>query len=169
MPRVLVKFVRFVDRLNRYVGLFAMYLIFAMIGILVFSSLTKFTPYPPIWTLEMAQFAMVAYYLLGGGYSMQEHAHVRMDLMYSRWSDRTKAIFDALTVFCLIFYLCVLLYGGFSSTFYSINYGERSYSAWRPYMAPIKIIMVVGMILMLLQAISMLIKDIAKVRGVELK
>ena len=32
----------------------------------------------------MAQFLLAAYYLLGGAYSMQLDAHVRMDLLYSR-------------------------------------------------------------------------------------
>ena len=57
------------------------------------------------------------------------------------------------TVFFLLFYLVMLLYGGLSSTQYALEYGERSYSAWRPYMAPIKIVMTFGVGLMLLQAI----------------
>ena len=54
----------------------------------------------------------------------------------------------------LIFFLGVLLYGGISSTSYSLQYGERSATAWRPYMWPIKIIMCIGIFLMLLQAIA---------------
>jgi len=49
-----------------------------------------------------------------------------------------------------------------------VRAGERSYSAWRPYMAPIKIVMCLAVVLMLAQAIAMLIKDIAKLRDVEL-
>jgi TRAP-type mannitol/chloroaromatic compound transport system permease small subunit len=58
-----------------------------------------------------------------------------------------------------------LLWGGFESTEYALQYGERSYSAWRPYMWPIKIIMCVGLALMLLQAIAELIKDLFALRG----
>ncbi len=116
----------------------------------------------------MAQFAMVAYYIMGGPYSIQLGSNVRMDLFYSNWSDRTKAWVDSLTVLFLIFYLGVLLYGGFDSTSYAIQYGERSYSAWRPYMWPIKLILCVGITLMLLQAVSELIKDIFRIRGKEI-
>ncbi|MCY4463283.1 MAG: C4-dicarboxylate ABC transporter, partial [Albidovulum sp.] len=42
---------------------------------------------------------------------------------------------------------------------------ERSYSAWRPYMWPIKIIMCAGILLMILQALSEFLKDIARIRG----
>ncbi len=49
---------------------------------------------------------------------------------------------------------------------YSFQYGgERSSSAWRPYIWPIKTIMVVGILLMLLQSISELFKDILRLRG----
>jgi hypothetical protein len=53
---------------------------------------------PSRWTLEMAQFAMVAYYILGGPYSIQMGSNVRMDLFYGDWSAKRKAWFDALTV-----------------------------------------------------------------------
>ena len=165
MPRAIRAYVRYVDAVNRIVGLFAMYMIFAMIAVLIYSSVTKTFFIPPLWALDMSQFLMVAYFLLGGGYSMQDGSHVRMDLVYGRWSPRTRAIVDAVTIFFLIFYLALLLYGGFSSTSYALRYGERSFSAWRPYMAPIKIVMVIGIVLMLLQAIATFFKDVAKARG----
>lgn len=152
-------FVRVVDAFNLRVGRFAMYLIFAMLAVLLYSSISKTFFTPSIWTLESAQFLMVAYFLLGGAYSMQLDAHVRMDLAYSHWSPRTRAVVDAITVFMLIFYLVMLLIGGISSTEYAIEYKETSYSAWSPYMAPIKVIMCFGIALMLLQAIATFFKD----------
>ncbi|WP_212628969.1 TRAP transporter small permease subunit [Pseudomonas sp. KB-10] len=158
-------FVRVVDAFNLRVGRFAMYLIFAMLAVLLYSSISKTFFTPSIWTLESAQFLMVAYFLLGGAYSMQLDAHVRMDLAYSRWSPRTRAVVDAITVFMLIFYLVMLLVGGISSTDYAIEYKETSYSAWSPYMAPIKIVMCFGIALMLLQAIATFFKDFYAARG----
>lgn len=146
-----------------------MYLIFVMLGVLLYSSLSKALFEPAIWTLETAQFLMVAYFLLGGAYSMQLDAHVRMDLLYGRWSPRTRAWLDVLTVAFLLFYLGVLLYGGVSSTQYAIEYDETSYSSWSPRMAPIKVLMVIGIALMLLQAIAMFFKDVAIIRGERLE
>jgi len=145
-----------------------MYGIFVMIGILLWSSISKTFFLPSLWTLEMAQFAMVAYYMLGGPYSIQLGSNVRMDLLYHAWSDAKKAWFDAFTVLCLMFYLGVLLYGGIESTQYAIEYDERSYSAWGPHMWPIKVVTVAGIVLMLLQAISEFFKDIARIRGITL-
>ncbi len=94
---------------------------------------------------------------------MQLGEHVRMDLLYENWSPKAKAAVDSATVLLLIFYLSVLLHGGIMSTEYAIKYGEQSYSAWAPYMAPIKILMCFGIFLMLLQTIAILLKDIAVV------
>ena len=165
MPKAIRVFVRAVDAMNRVVGRFAMYLIFVMLAVLLYSSVSKTFADPAIWTLETAQFLMVTYFLLGGAYSMQLDAHVRMDLFYSRWSPRSRAVMDAITIGFLIFYLVFLLYGGISSTQYALEYKETSYSAWSPPMAPIKIIMCIGIALMLLQAIATLFKDIAAARG----
>lgn len=146
-----------------------MYLIFAMLGVLLYSSLSKALFTPSLWTLETAQFLMVAYFLLGGAYSMQLDAHVRMDLLYGRLQPRTRAWLDVLTVAFLLFYLAVLLHGGISSTQYAFEYDETSYSAWSPRMAPIKVVMVIGIALMLLQAIAMFFKDVALIRGESLE
>ena len=166
MPKAARVYVRYVEALNRRIGRLAMYLVFAMMGILLFSSITR-TAFnmSHIWIVEMAQFTMVAYYLLGGGYSMQLDSHVRMDLLYSRWSARKKAIADSITIFFLLFYVVFLLYGGISSTHYSLEYGQKNYTAWAPYLAPIKIIMVIGIVLMLLQIVATFFRNLAEARG----
>lgn len=165
MPRAIRIFVRGVDAITRFVGRCAMYLIFTIIGVLFYSIFSKSFANPAIWTLEMAQFLMVAYFLLGGAYALQQGEHVRMDLFYSRWSPRTRAIVDLCTVGLLLVYLGFLLYGGLSSTLYALEYNETSYSAWSPRMAPIKVIMCLGVLLMLLQVLATFFKDLATARG----
>jgi len=170
VPKIIRAFVRYVDAMNRFIGRIAMYLIFVMIAVLIYSSVMKTFFQPSLFTLEIAQFLMVAYFLLGGPYSMQTGDHVRMDLLYGAWSDRTRAWVDVFTSVFLFSYLIILLYGGLSSTSYALGIGtngvlERKFSAWRPYMWPIKSIMTLGIFLMFLQAISALFKDIARIRG----
>lgn len=165
MPQAIRTYVRYVDGFNRVIGRIAMWLIFVMMGILLWSSVSKTMFNPSLWTLEMAQFVMTAYYILGGAYSLQLDSHVRMDLIYGRWTPRQKAAVDAVTVIMLFVYLIFLLIGGVSSTQYALKYGETSYSSWSPYMAPIKIVMVAGIFLMFLQTTSIFIKDLAKALG----
>jgi TRAP-type mannitol/chloroaromatic compound transport system permease small subunit len=121
MPRIIVSYVRIVEAVNYRIGRMAMYLIFVLMAILMWSSISKTFFSPALWTLETAQFVMVAYYLLGGPYSMQLNSHVRMDLVYGSWSIKTKAWVDAFTIFGLIFYLVILLNGAIGSTAYSLG------------------------------------------------
>ena len=66
MPRFLKHYVLVVEAASRRVGEAAMYLVFALMAILLYSAFSKAFLLPALWTLEMAQFTMVAYYLLGG-------------------------------------------------------------------------------------------------------
>ncbi len=198
MPRVIRGFVHGVDALNYFIGRIAMYLIFVLIGVLMWSSVSKTFFDPTLWTLEMAQFIMVAYYVLGGPYSIQMGSNVRMDLFYGNWSIRQKAWMDAFTVLFLMFYLGVLLYGAINSMAYSLGhfegepfsffwdlfttlvtegpsatkdkmgFMERSPTAWRPYIWPLKATMIVGVTLMLLQVLAEFFRDIGRIRGVEI-
>ena len=165
MPRLAIAFVRLVDRLNYGVGRMAMYLLFVLMGILMWSTISKAAFTPSLWTLEMAQFVMVAYFVLGGPYAMQMGIHVRMDLFYAKQSPVKRAWWDAFTVLALVVYLGVMLWGAIDSTIYSLTYNERSPTAWRPYLWPIKVILCVGFLLMLLQALAALVRDVATIRG----
>ncbi|HHG90219.1 MAG TPA: TRAP transporter small permease subunit [Devosia sp.] len=198
MLKAVKTYVHAIDAMNRFIGRFTMFLIFGMMAVLLYSVISKNFFNPSLMTLEIAQFLMVAYFLLGGPYSMQMGDHVRMDLLYGSWSDRTKAAVDSVMVIFLFAYLIVLLYGALNSTAYSLGYFgtnpfeffggliaafftggiegaaeeigflERTPTAWRPYMWPIKTVMTIGIFLMLLQAVSVWFKDIAKLRGIEL-
>jgi TRAP-type mannitol/chloroaromatic compound transport system permease small subunit len=137
---------------------------------------------------------MVAYYILGGPYSIQLNSNVRMDLGYGVLSQKNKARVDAFTIFFLVIYLGFLLAGALNSFSYSLGnfrqeavpflfgvvkafftggidsaaaelgYIERSRSIWRPPMWPIKLVMIIGILLMLLQASAEFIKDIARMK-----
>jgi TRAP-type mannitol/chloroaromatic compound transport system permease small subunit len=166
MPKAVKIYVRYIDATSKAIGKFAMFLVLAMMGVLLYESISRtLFNKPHIWVVEIAQFLMAAYYLLGGGYSMILEGHVRMDLLYGRWSPKRQAITDVVTAFVLIFYLVFLLIGGISGVKYALTYGQVNYTPWAPPLAPIKIIMTLGILLMLLQVIATFFKDIAKARG----
>ena len=166
MPSFAVTFVRTVDAMNYRIGRVAMYLFFVMGAILLYSTLSRIIFGVPInWVLEMSQFLLSAYYLVGGAYALQMDQHVRMDLFYSGLDARKRAVTDAFTILFVIFFLAVLLGGGISSTSYAIEYNQKNYTAWSPVLWPIKVVMTAGVFLMLLQCISTFIKVRAIARG----
>ena len=92
MPRFISSYVKFVDLICEKIGRFVMYGIFVMMFLLILSFITRnIINFPLMWIIEMAQFTITAYYLLGGGYSMLSDDHVRMDLFYGKLSEKGKA------------------------------------------------------------------------------
>lgn len=164
--RVLKSFVRGIDKTSRFFGGLAMAIFFVMLGLLTYGVVTDvILKSPSIWLIEMAQFTMAAYYLLGGGYTLQRRAHVRMDLLYGRWGTRGRAVMDSFTGLFLMVYLAVLVWGGILSTEYAFEFNQKNYTAWAPPLGPIKAIMTFGMALMFLQAFSLWAKDLARAFG----
>lgn len=166
MPEIIKKYVRFIDRVSDYTGYLAASLIFFMGAVLMFDAFTRNVVNMPVhWAIELTQFTLAAYYFLGGAISLKNDDHVRMDLFYGSLTVKAKARMDLLTVGCLIFFLCVMLAGSISSLQYAIQTGERRFSIWNPSVIPIKTLMVVCLVLMLLQAVSLIFKHIATLRG----
>ncbi|OHD28333.1 MAG: C4-dicarboxylate ABC transporter permease [Spirochaetes bacterium GWB1_59_5] len=170
MIRAAKTYVKYIDATSRLVGKVVMYLIFVMMGILLYDTISR-TVFgkPNIWAVELTQFIMAAYYLLGGGFTLLIGGHVRMDLFYSRWSKKGKVIADIITFIPLFIYMIILLWGGIQGIQYAIEFKQVTYSAWGPQVTPIKFFMVAGLALMFLQIISELIKDIADLKGENLR
>lgn len=165
MPGFLIAYVRWVEAFNARIGKLAMWSLYLLMGVLLWGAVARATWAPQVWTDEMAQFLMVGFFMLGGAWALQQGSAVRMDLAYATWSDRTKAMVDAVTILCILFYLGVMLWGGIESLQYAIDTGERRRGLWRPYMWPVKAVMVLGLTMMLLQCTAFFIRDIAKLRG----
>lgn len=166
MPQLIKGYVRLVDKMSDYVGYLAASLIFVMGATLIFDAITRNVLNIPIhWAIEFTQFTLAAYYFMGGPITLKNNEHVRMDLWYANMSDRGKAKLDLFTVGCLIFYLGVMLVGSISSLTYAIETGERRFSMWNPSVIPIKALLTACLVLMLMQALSLVFKHVATLRG----
>ena len=129
MPKFISLYVKLVDWVCVKIGRLTMYTVFLMMFILVLSFVTRnIINIPLIWIIEMAQFIITGYYLLGGGYSMITGDHVRMDLFYSKLSDLNKAKMDMFTSIFLVFYLITLFIGSISSLVYTIETNQKLFT-----------------------------------------
>ena len=166
MPHLIRAYVRIVDRVSDYVGYLAASLIFFMGATLILDAVTRNVLNIPVhWAIELTQFTLAAYYFMGGPMTLKNNEHVRMDLWYANMSDRGKARLDLFTVWCMIFYLGVMLFGSISSLQYAISTNEKRFSMWNPSVIPIKALLTACLVLMLLQAFALVFKHIATLRG----
>ncbi len=166
MPRVLQNYVRLMDGMTARFGLGVRSLIFVIIGILLFDAISRYIfNAPTLWSVEASKFVFGSYFLLGGGYVLLKGGHVRMDILYSRYSPRRQAIIDAALFVVFVIFIGCTLRSAIHHATVSTMMMQRSGTPWNPYLWPIKIIVAVGFLLMLLQGISEFIKYIATARG----
>ena len=136
-----------------------------IIGLLLYETITRYVFHNPcIWSTELLGHLIVACMVLGGGYVLLKEEHVRMDALYDRWSPRTKAIIDIAT-FCLFVYLFAVVFTFIPSAVMAFRINQRSATFWGPPWWPIKTAIAVGAIILILQGIAILIRDIATLRG----
>ena len=166
MTKYLRIFVRSVDTLNTRIAHSIKFGVFALLGVLLHECIARNVfNQPGVWVLELCTFIVAGYFILGGAYSVLSGAQVRMDIFYRRWSPRKKAIVDLITFAAFPIYFGVLFWTGLWHARYAYVFHEISNTAWGPIQWPIKAVITVGFFLMLLQAISIFIKDLYTARG----
>ncbi len=113
-------------------------------------------------------------FFLGFAYILKHDINVRVDFLYSKWSEKRKALVDFLgTMFFLIPFCIMGMYVAFRPVLFS--WGLRPNGSWGRWelspdpgglpRAPIKTMIIVAFALLLLQAVSQAIKYLAVMRG----
>jgi len=115
---------------------------------------------PTNWAHESMFLMFGMQYLIAGGFVLREGGHVRVDVLYNKMSRRAKAICDLLTSIFFFIFMVTLLYTGWTFFMDSYNVSEVSFTEWAIPYWPIKFALPLGAVLLLLQGISLLIKDI---------
>ena len=116
---------------------------------------------PTIWAYDMSRFLYGALFMLGAGYALSKGVHIRADFLYRNFKTRTQGLIDFWLY--LLFYfpgLIVFLYMTFGFVQESIMRGEKGMdTTWMPYMWPIKSCLLIGIVFLLIQGISELLKS----------
>jgi len=115
---------------------------------------------PTVWVWEMNGLLLSSYVALGGGYALLTNTHVKVDILYSKFSYRTKAIMDLFTSSFLFLFLGVLLWQTSKMSLQSVGHLELSNTLFAPPVYPFKVILAVGIFLFLLQGVSFFIRNL---------
>lgn len=157
------KLLNIIDSTNTWIGEKLKYVCLFLIAVVcaevmmryVFNSPTSQLPVIQTWT-------GTAFYALAFGYVHKLKGHVRVDVLYSKFTDRGKAITDIVLWF--LFFLPAigyLTYVAFNWAVYAWRTNEMSMMMyWYPPLAPIRTILFIGMALFFLQGVATLIRDI---------
>ena len=116
---------------------------------------------PTIWAYDMSRFLYGALFMLGAGYALSKGVHIRADFLYRNFKTKTQGLIDFWLY--LVFYfpgLIVFFYMTLGFVQESIMRGERGMdTTWMPYMWPIKSCLLIGIIFLLIQGLSELLKS----------
>ena len=116
--------------------------------------------------LEMQWYLFSAIFLLGCAYTLQKQEHVKIDILYSRFSRRTQIKIDIFgTLFFLLPFACLLLWLSWPYFLAVWHSGERSANAGGLILWPVKLLIPTGFALLVTQGLSELIKRIAYLTG----
>ena len=106
---------------------------------------------PTTWVFEVSKMAFGFYMIWGGAYTMLRGEHVSMDLLYSNWPSRTKAIIDSFTFVFFMLFISTLLYLVTTDAINAISFRETSNSTLSQPLYHWRASLAVGIILLLLQ------------------
>jgi TRAP-type mannitol/chloroaromatic compound transport system permease small subunit len=158
---------RLIDALNERVGRNIYWLILAAVLVsAINASIRKAFDMSSNAFLEMQWYMFSAVFLLGSGYTLLRQEHIRIDVIYGRFSRRTQVWIDIFGTVVFLLPMCLMfLYLSWPFFLHSIQSGEVSANAGGLILWPVKGLMPLGFFLLLLQGLSELIKRLAFQQG----
>ena len=155
-----VKSIPVIDGISIWSGkIFSFLVILAAVVVVVEVVLRYAFDSPTKYGLELTIFLCSVLYVMGGAWVYRLNEHVSIDLFYRKWSPKTRAIIDLLLLPLLIVFCGMLVWKGGAWTLQAFTSGETSVSVWAPIIWPIRLLIPLSSFLILLQAISRVVRD----------
>ena len=154
-----------IDRLSYFCGEFVSYWAVIAVFAYYFEVVARYVfNSPTIWVHEGMFLMFGMQYLIAGAYAALTDAHVKVDVFYAEWSPLRKAVVDLFTSIFFFIFAGTLLVTGWIFAMDATVVNEVSFSEWTIAYWPFKWAIVVGAVLLILQGIAKLARDVATVR-----
>ena len=162
MPKWMASTITNIDNWSRWIGKVVCWITMPLMLAMTYEVLArKLFLAPTMWAYDRSRFFYGALFMLGAGYALSKGVHIRADFLYRNFKVKTQGLIDFWLY--LLFYFPGLLAFFYMTTIFvveSIQRGERGMdTAWMPYMWPIKACLWFGILFLLVQGISELLKS----------
>ena len=162
MPSWMAKSIVNIDKFSKWIGNIVCWILMPLIFAMTYEVLArKLFLAPTIWAYDISRFLYGALFMLGAAYALSKGVHIRADFLYRNFKPKNQGKIDFWLY--LLFYfpgLLVFLYMTIGFVGESIQRGEKGMdTTWMPYMWPIKTCLLIGIIFLLIQGISELLKS----------
>jgi TRAP-type mannitol/chloroaromatic compound transport system permease small subunit len=174
--QVLLRFAHVIDRFTDWLGRLSVWLVVLTVAVSFYNVLVRYLgrfmgmQLSSNRLIELQWYLFSILFLLGFAYILKNDRNVRVDFWYARWTKRRRTWINLLgTVFFLIPFCLISLYVTVNPVLAS--WGRLPDGTWGTWeisadanglpRAPIKSMVLVGLVLLLLQAIAQTIKYVA--------
>jgi TRAP-type mannitol/chloroaromatic compound transport system permease small subunit len=167
MPRWMSHTIVAIDTFSLWTGRLIAWLCVPLMLSMVYEVLARYLfTAPTTWAYDLSRMTSGALFVLGAAYALSKGVHIRADFIYRRWSVRTQGRMDtALYLICYFPTMLIFLWVASEWAWVSLSRGERGTdTAWMPLLGPVKSCLPVGIVLLLVQGFSELLKSIHAAR-----
>ena len=168
--RFLKSFVRLVDNLNERVGIFISWLSTVLVLVVCYDVFTRyFLKKSSVAVQEMEWHLFAVIFLIGAAYTLKHDRHVRVDVLYMKFSPRVQAWINFFGSMIFLIPFCLL--GIWSAKIFVINSFIIKESSPDPGGLPgrylLKAVIPIGFLLLLLQGIALAFRSLMEIMGNE--
>ena len=158
----------FIDKLVNFFGKVASYLVAILAFLVVYDAMSRYMFHSGSVALQELEWHIFdVIFLVGLSWTLQSDEHVRVDIFYSRFSAKTKAVVNLVSMlFLVIPFSALVVY--MSSNFIYLSFLQNEISSdpgGLKYRYIIKGFISFGFILLILQALSVAFKNLKIIRG----
>ena len=159
-------FLSVIDHISEWTGKVFSFLLLAATAIVVYEVVRRYVfNAPSTFGLELTIYLCAMTYMVGGAYAMVYDSHVKVDVLYMRWSARTRALVDLILSPIFFIGIIAMIYAGSMWTAKAIAGGVTSGSTWDPDIWPMRMMIALGAFLLFLQGLAKSIRDFRVARG----
>ena len=162
MPDLTYKIIINIDKFSLMIGRIVSWITVPLFLCMAYEVIArKFFLAPTYWAYDMSRFFYGAMFMLGSGYALSRGVHIRADFLYRNFKAKTQGIVDFWLY--IFFYFPGLIFFLYMTTIFvieSMQRGEKGMdTAWMPYLWPIKSCLWIGIVFLLIQGVSELLKS----------
>ena len=152
----------YIDKFNLLIGKIVSWIIIPLFLAMVYEVIArKFFLAPTMWAYDMSRFMYGGMFMLGAAYALSRGVHIRADFLYRNFKIKNQGLVDFWLY--LIFYFPGLIFFLYMTTGFvleSIQRQEKGMdTAWMPLLWPIKACLWFGIVFLLIQGVSELLKS----------
>ncbi len=167
---ILRKCARFIDNINEKVGFAASWLTTILVVVVCYDVFTRYLlKKSSVAAQELEWHIFAVIFLVGAAYTLKHDKHVRVDVLYARFSPKRKAIINMIG--CVIFlmpFIIMIIWTSRNFVANSYMFGETSPDpGGLPARYVLKGFIPLGFFFLFMQALSLLFKSIITVFGGE--